>query len=428
MPIVLAPPLAIAALAAEVGPRLPQALTLGLSSLGLSSLRLSSLEHIDLLLIAVALLLAFGGLRAGLLARLAAWAGFIGGLIVAGRTVPLVLDLADGTGLPARTFLAVLTLSATVTLTAAAAQLVTAPLRRLLTMGPLSLIDRALGAVASVVALTLVLWLLIPTAAAIPGRVSGEVRSSALLGALDSAMPDQPDIARTLRGLFGGDRFPDVFASLAPTPEPSDPPETVGIDATELERIIAATTGVRVVGCGRSYSGSGFAVDGDHVVTNAHVIAGGRELHLSTHDGRRVAAEVVVFDKDRDLALLYAPGHGLEMLELGRGVAGDLVAVVGYPGGQADARVAAARIDRRVTASGRDIYGRDMTERSLFFLAAELRSGDSGAAVVGSDGRAVGAVFAVSPDVPTVAYALTVEEIEAVLAAPRVPGDAGRCI
>jgi S1-C subfamily serine protease len=383
---------------------------------------------LDLGLLLGAVLLALGGLRTGLLARVAAWAGFVGGLVLAGRTVPFVLDVADGAGLPARTFLAVLTLSATVTLTTAALQALSAPLRRLLTLGPLSLIDRLLGAIASVLVFVLLVWLLIPTAAAIPGRISSEVRSSAVLGAIDSAAPDQPDVARTLRSLFGGERFPDVFASLAPTPEPSDPPEVVGIDAAALERIVSATTAVRTIGCGRTYSGSGFAIDDDHVITNAHVVAGGRGIVLSTHDARSVAAEVVVFDKDRDLALLHAPGHGLQPLQLGRGAVGDVVAVVGYPGGQVEPRVAAARLDRAITGLGRDIYGRGATERSLFFLAAELRSGDSGAAVVGQDGRVVGAVFAVSPDVRTVAYALRVEEIESLLAADRVPGDSGRCI
>ena len=389
---------------------------------------LPPVSTLDAVLLVTAAVLAVGGLRSGLLARMAAWAGFIGGLILAGRTVPFVLDLADGGGLPARTFLAVLTLTATVTVTTAALQALTAPLRRLLTLGPLSLLDRLLGAVASVVVFAMLAWLLIPTAAAIPGRISSEVRSSAILGAIDSAAPEQPDVARTLRNLFGGERFPDVFASLAPTPEPSDPPDVVGIDADLLERVIGATTGVRTVGCGRTYTGSGFAVDPDHIITNAHVVAGGREVHLSTHDGRRVAAEVVVFDKDSDLALLRAPGHDLATLELGRGTVGDVVAVIGYPGGQLEPRVAAARIDRAITGLGRDIYGRDATERALLFLAAELRSGDSGAAVVSQDGRAVGAVFAVSPDVRTVAYALTVEEIEIVLAAVRVPGEAGRCI
>jgi S1-C subfamily serine protease len=394
----------------------------------LSRSGIASLGALDIALLIAAALLAVGGLRTGLLGRIAGWAGFVAGLFLAGRSVPFVLDLADSVGLPARTFLAVLTLTMTVTLTTFVLQVATAPLRRLLTLGPLSVVDRTLGAVSSVLVFVVLLWLLIPTAAAVPGRVSSEVRSSTILGVIDERTPNQPDVARTLRGLFGGDRFPDVFAALSPTPEPSDPPSTVGIDAALLERVITATSGIRVVGCGRTFTGSGFAIDADHVVTNAHVVAGGREIHLSTHDVRRVAAEVVVFDKDRDLALLHAPGHGLEPLELGRSGVGDVVAVIGYPGGQVDPRVASARIDRAVTGVGRDIYGRDATERALLFLAAELRSGDSGAAVVGVDGRVVGAVFAVSPDVRTVAYALAVEEIDALLAAPRQPGDAGRCI
>ncbi len=394
----------------------------------LSRLTPGGLGTLDLVLLASAVLFALGGLRTGLLARVASWAGFVGGLVLAGTTVPYVLDVADSAGLPARTFLAVLTLAATVTLTTWVVQTVSAPVRRLLTIGPLSLIDRGLGSIASVVAFGLVLWLLIPTAAAIPGRVSSEVRSSAVLGAIDAATPDQPDIARSLRSIFGGERFPDVFAALAPTPEPSDPPETIDLDMPTLARVTAATTGVRVVGCGRSYTGSGFAIDTEHVITNAHVVAGGREIHLSAHDVRRIPAEVVVFDKDRDLALLRAPGHGLEVLELGTGSVGDIVTVIGYPGGQVEPRAAAARIDRLVTGVGRDIYGRDATERALFFLAATLRSGDSGAAVIGADGRVVGAIFAVSPDVPTAAYALSAEEIASVLEATRTPGDAGRCI
>ncbi len=407
---------------------MPLALTPDVAPGALPLMALGDLGLLDLALIGVAALLALGGLRTGLLARVAGWIGFVGGLVLAGRTVPYVLTLADGAGLPARTFLAVLTLSATVTLATALMQALSAPVRRLITLGPLTVIDRALGAIASVVIFTLMLWLLIPTAAAIPGRVSSEVRSSAVLSAIDSAAPEQPDVARTLRSLFGGERFPDVFAALAPTPEPSVPPDALGIDADEVERIVAATTGVRVVGCGRTFTGSGFAVDADHIITNAHVVAGGREIHLSTHDARRVAAEVVVFDKDRDLALLFAPGHGLGTLALGTAGVGDIVTVVGYPGGQVDARVAAAHIDRWTTGVGRDIYGRDTTERDLFFLAAELRTGDSGAAVVGGDGRVVGAVFAVSPDVPTVAYALTFDELAALLEAPRSPGDSGRCI
>ena len=388
----------------------------------------AGLTALDLLLLAAAVLTAFGGLRTGLIARAAAWAGFVVGLVLSARTVPSVLTLADAVGLPARTFVAVLTLVLTVSLTSALLQIASSPLRRLLTLGPLSILDRLLGAVASLVMFTLVVWLVMPTAAGIPGRVSSEVRASAVLGMLDAATPAQPDLGRTIRTLFGGERFPDVFASLAPTPEPSAPPEAVGIAPDVLELATRATTRIQAIGCGRSYSGSGFAVDDEHVVTNAHVVAGARDIELHVNDGRRVTANVVVFDARRDLALLHAPGHALRPLALAEAAVGDVLAVIGYPGGQSEPRVAAARIERWVSGIGRDIFGRGPTERELYFLAAELRSGDSGAPLVDRAGRVVGVVFAVSPDVPTAAYALTVSELSAVLAAERLPGDAGRCI
>ena len=383
---------------------------------------------LDLILLGVAAVVAFGGLRTGLLRRAAAWTGLAVGLFLSGRTVPAVLALAAELGLPARTFIAVLTFTLTVSSTSIGLQLLFAPVRRLLTLGPLSLVDRVLGAVASVAVLGVVLWLLIPTAAAIPGRVSSEVRSSSVLGAIDAVAPPQPDVARSLRTLLGGERFPDVFSGIAPTPEPSAPPDILTIDTVVLSRATGATASVQVVGCGRTYSGSGFAVDEAHVITNAHVVAGGREIRLRTHDGRRIEATVVVFDPARDLALLEAPGHGLAPLPLASAAVGDVGAVIGYPGGQSEPRIAPVRIERWVTGVGRDIYGSGSTERALYFLAAELRSGDSGAPVIDAEGRAVGAVFAVSPDVPTAAYALSVGELESLLVAPRTPGDSGRCI
>lgn len=388
----------------------------------------AGLTGLDIVLLACATVVILGGLRTGLLARVAAWTGLVLGLVLSSRTVPAALALADANDLPARTFVAMLTLVLTVSLTSALLQIASAPLRRLLTLGPLSLLDRALGAVASLTMFTLVVWLVLPTAAAVPGRVSTEVRGSAVLGVLDAATPAQPDLGRTIRALLGDDRFPDVFASLVPTPEPSAPPETVGIPPEALQRATRATARVQAVGCGRTFSGSGFAVDDEHVITNAHVVAGAREIDLIDIDGRSVGATVVVFDADRDLALLHAPSHALIPLEFADAEVGDIAAVIGYPGGQAEPRTAAVLIERWVTGVGRDIYGRGPTERSLYFLAAELRSGDSGAPLIDTDGRAIGAVFAVSPDVPTVAYALTTAELRAVLVAERSAGEAGRCI
>lgn len=386
------------------------------------------LTGLDLLLLAAAVVVTLGGVRSGLIARVAVWAGLVFGLLLAGSTVPFVLALADRNGLPARMFIAVLTLSLTVSLAGAAFQAAAAPLRRLLTLGPLSIVDRALGALASLVMFALVAWLVLPSAAAIPGRVSSEVRSSTVLRLLDATTPAQPDVGRTIRTLLGGDRFPDVFTSLVPTTVTSGPPGTSGIPSDVLQRATDGTTRVRSIGCGRTYSGSGFAVDDDHVVTNAHVVAGAREVDLLVPARDAISAQVVAFDKDRDLAVLYAPGHGLRPLELADGGVGDRGAVIGYPGGRTSPRTAPVLIERQVVGIGRDIYGRGATERSLQVLAAELRSGDSGAPVVDNDGRVIGVVFAVSPDATTVAYALTIDEVRATLAVERSPGDAGRCI
>jgi len=389
---------------------------------------LADLTTLDLVLGGALLLAALGGLRTGLVARVATWAGFVVGLVAAGRTVPYVLARVDPLLLPLRTFLAVLTLGATLTVVTVAVTAASAPLRALFRVGPLSVIDRALGAAAGALAAILVAWIALPSAAAVPGRVATEVRASALLGALDAATPTPPDIGRSLRTLLGGDRFPEVFSALAPTTATAPPPGTTGLDATVLERAIAASTWVGVAGCGRQYHGSGFAVDADHVVTNAHVVAGARTITIRTGEGGTREADVVAFDPEADLALLAAPGHGLLPLDLGRPGEGQVGAVIGYPGGQREPRIAPARVDRQVLGVGRDIYGAGSATRELVILAAELRGGDSGAAVVDRDGLVIAVVFAVSLDVPTIAYGLDPTTVADLLARPRRLGDAGRCI
>ena len=49
-------------------------------------------------------------------------------------------------------------------------------------------------------------------------------------------------------------------------------------------------------------------------------------------------------------------------------------------------------------------------------LASDLAPGDSGAAMIDTQGSVVGIAFAVAPDKPGVAYALALDEVRAVLA------------
>src|SRR5690606_33775496 len=87
------------------------------------------------------------------------------------------------------------------------------------------------------------------------------------------------------------------------------------------------------------------------------------------------------------------------------------------------------RVADEITARGRDIYDQGTTEREVLVLASDLEPGDSGSALVDPQGRVVGVSFAVAPDRPGVAYALSVDEVEAVLAGDLSSArDTGACL
>jgi len=82
-----------------------------------------------------------------------------------------------------------------------------------------------------------------------------------------------------------------------------------------------------------------------------------------------------------------------------------------------------------VNALGRDIYNRASTRRDIFILASELAPGDSGGALVDASGAVVGVAFAIAPDRPGTAYALSDRELASVLALPRSGTvDTGACL
>jgi S1-C subfamily serine protease len=233
-----------------------------------------------------------------------------------------------------------------------------------------------------------------------------------------------------LRRLVGDTNFPRVFDSLRPSPETGPPPTSTGLTAAVIDRVTASTVKVQGVACRRIQEGSGFAVGNDLVATNAHVVAGEKATtKVERPDHKFLPATVVLFDSDRDLALLHVPGLGQAPLPVGSAKIGAHAAVFGHPGGQEQLRVAPALISQRVDARGRDLYDARSTSRDVFILASELHPGDSGGALVDVNGAVVGVAFAIAPDKPGTSYALTSKELSAALAEPRAAAaDTGRCL
>jgi S1-C subfamily serine protease len=343
-------------------------------------------------------------------------------------TVPYAMGLAAATQPALRLFAGLLVLAVTVTIVATLFQAVGMRLRHSVASSPLSSIDRGAGAIASVAIILLVVWLAVPAASVVPGSVAREVRTSAVVEAVTNATPPAPDTVRALRNLVNTSRFPEVFADLQPAPDTGPPPAEVPVAPDVVERATASTVNVEADGCGRRFEGSGFTIEPGTVVTNAHVVAGADRVEVRLPDGPLLAAEVVSFDPDRDLAVLRVGDLPQEPLERATGEVGDVGVVIGYPGGQDTPRVAPVEVRDKRTALGRDIYGRERTERQVLFSAADLQQGDSGSPVIDVEGRVIGVTFAISPDQPTSAFALDRTELDAALGAPRDTVDTGPCI
>ncbi len=95
--------------------------------------------------------------------------------------------------------------------------------------------------------------------------------------------------------------------------EPTEEIERPSADAVDesIVRIVA-------FGCGAPTVGTGFAVDADLIVTNAHIVAGRDTDSMAVQllDGSEFAAALVGFDPDLDLAVLRVDGGNFQPLNL----------------------------------------------------------------------------------------------------------------
>ena len=284
--------------------------------------------------------------------------------------------------------------------------------------GVLGAVDRVAGGVAGAAQALLIVWLAGGLLAGGPmPRLAGEAQNSVAVRGLSAVLPPPTEIAVGLGRLLDASGLPEVFIGLEPVPAPPvDPPAD-----PEVRRIAAAaersTAKVQAASCGAIATGSGFVVDRGYVVTNAHVVAGGRGVRV-TADGDVWDAVPVLFDADLDIAVLWVDGLDAPVLEFAdedprRGVTG---AALGFPGGGGLAVIPSA-VTGRYDAQGRDIYGDDRVVRPILELRAEVERGSSGGPLVLPDGTVGGVIFAESRSDEDVGYALAASRVAEIVAA-----------
>jgi S1-C subfamily serine protease len=373
---------------------------------------------IDLALVAVLIGYAVSGYRQGLVVGVLSLGGFVGGSLLAMWVVPnLAAGLQAGVQRSLIVLVAVLVMA---WLGQFVGSLVGVRLRDELFEQPGAKVDQALGAVAGVVAVSMVMWFVGGALRGGPSPVLARaVADSRVLTTIDRVMPDRlVGLANTFRGVVAGTSFPRVFAGVGREDIlPVDPPDASVLDQQVLRTV--ARSIVKITGaasCDRGQEGSGAVVAPERVVTNAHVVAGVRRPTVQVGGtGRRYDARVVAFDPRRDVAVLDVPGLPAPALRQGSELKrGDSAVVAGFPN-NGPFQAGAARVRSVIRASGEDIYGGPGVIRRVYALYAQVEPGNSGGPVIAPDGTLVGVVFAKSLDDGSTGYALTLSEVEPVI-------------
>ena len=380
-------------------------------------------DLLDLLLIALCILAGFGGFRRGLICSISSFLGFAAGALIGVQIAPslargilsapsnaIAADQAIGQRLA--TLLVVLVLAAIGNF---AGQWIGGKLRTLIAATPLGPADGVGGAVISVISLLAVAWLFALALAYAPAPpLARQIHRSLVLQTIDRVIPNQGQqvVATLLREVQQHD-LPAVSGPFATLLAPSVAAPDPSVIPAASRR--AASSIVKVTGdapsCGRSVEGSGFVYDTERVLTNAHVVAGVRSPQVAVPGGGNLAARVVLYDPNRDIAVLYVPGLDRRPLTLAGEVGGGTSAVVaGYPENGPFTAVA-ARIAARTKVTGPNIYQSRTVTRQVYTVRGKVRPGNSGGPLLSSAGQVYGVVFAASVDQSDVGYALTNAEI-----------------
>ena len=379
-------------------------------------------DLLDVVLLVAAVLFAFSGYRQGFVVGALSFVGFLGGGVIGAKIAPSLAQVGPLADLP-QSLVGVAIVFLAASLGQVLATLVGSAVRNRLTWRPARLVDALAGSAVSVVSLLLVSWLVGTAVASSPFiNLASQVRRSQVLTVVDSLVPTGT------RAFFAGFRrliddrgFPEVFGGLAPTQvRPVEPPDTrvAGSRAVLVARDrILKITGI-APSCSRRIEGSGFVYAPERVMTNAHVVAGVARPTVQVGD-RELRATVVLYDPERDIAVLQVPGLPLAPLRFaGRAAVGDSAVVVGYPQ-DGPFRADAARVRGIQQAKGPDIYQRRTVVREIYALRSRVRPGNSGGPLLDPRGEVYGVVFAAAADDPETGYALTAREVASDAAAGR---------
>jgi S1-C subfamily serine protease len=369
---------------------------------------------VDLVLIALIIMFAVNGYRQGFLVGALSFCGFFGGALVGLQIAPWLVD-AMSTAF-ARVVVSLALVFGLALLGQAAAAWAGGRLRRAIPNPKGRKADDIGGIIVSVLALLTVAWMVAgPLASSSLPSLSRSVRNSAILHVVDAVMPDQARVLyNRLRDTIAGGEFPNVFGDLTPTRArevPAPDPALIGSPAVAIARNSVVKVTGQAPSCQAADRGLGFVYAPQHVMTNAHVVAGTQGVLTVEVNGEARSGRVVYYDPNRDLAVLYVPNLSAPAMAWSDALAetaSDAI-VVGYPLDGPFTPVS-ARVRDVSKVKGPNIYEDQTVTREVYTLRARVLSGNSGGPLIDTGGHLLGVIFAAALDDPETGFALTQTE------------------
>jgi S1-C subfamily serine protease len=375
-------------------------------------------DVLDLLLLVVVAAFAVSGYRQGFIVGILSFFGFVGGAILGAEFGPDIAHAIVG-GQTQQDVVAVILLVSFAVIGQFVASAIGAAMRSTVTWHSATVLDSIGGSLVSIVSVLLIAWVVGSVLNGSPFPVvDQQVNNSLALKTLDRFMP-QP--AKTMfsdfrRLLDSNSTYAEVFSGIGegrilavPAPDPAV------LNSAGYQR--ARQSVVKVDGiapsCGKEIEGSGFVISPQHILTNAHVVAGVTQHQMvTTTTGQQLAAIVVFYDPQVDVAVLYVPGLNLPTLQFGpQANVGDDAVVAGYPLDAKSLQQAAARIGDIQSAVGPNIYQTTTVNRQIYEIRALVEEGNSGGPLLSSSGQVDGVVFAAAVGQSDTGFALTSTEV-----------------
>ena len=183
---------------------------------------------------------------------------------------------------------------------------------------------------------------------------------------------------------------------------------------------------IKGLGCNSLQYGTGFFVEENIVVTNAHVVAGVNSPRI-IHNGDEYDLDFISLDPNSDLAILRSENFSSKPLQLGEAEEGEFGTILAFVK-DGNKVITEVKIREKILAVGKDIFGQPGESREALFLEARIESGFSGAPVLNEDSAVVGVVFSRSRGGGSTAYAVQSSEVKKILKKEPDLGSSTSCI